>query len=73
MILLIKYKIFHVNDKKHKYSLYRKFVAQVCKGYYVALLTDHASNEMFQELPKQDNYFTESDERLHLDLRKSNG
>ena len=41
-----------------------------CSGCSVEPLTDYANNEVFQEL---DDYFTNSDGRLYLDLGKSKG
>ena len=37
----------------------------------MAPLTDYANNKIFQELPTEEDYFTNSDERLYLDLRKN--
>ena len=39
----------------------------------MAPLTDYANNKIFQELPTEEDYFTNSDKRLYLDFRKNNG
>ena len=62
---------FGINNKNDKYNLYRQFVTWSCNGCYVAPLTDYANNEIYQELPKQNDYFTNSGKRLYLDLRRS--
>ena len=62
-----------VTDKNHKYNLYKQFVTWACKSCYVAPLTDYANNNIFQELPTEEDYFTNSDKRLYLDFRKNNG
>lgn len=36
-------------------------------------LTNYANDRIFQELPKESNCFSISDERLYIDLRDSNG
>ena len=64
---------FDLEDKHDKYLLHRQFVAWVCNGCSIALLTDYSNNEVHRELPKQKEYFSSSDEKLYIDLRRSKG
>ena len=64
---------FDLEDKHDKYLLHRQFVAWVCNGCSIAPLTDYSNNEMHRELPKQKEYFSSSDEKLYIDLRRSKG
>ena len=50
-----------------------QFVAWDCDGCSVAPPADYTNNEILQELPKLKDYFTESDERVYLDLRRGKG
>ena len=52
---------------------YALFVALYCKGSSIAPLTDYANNEIYQELHRLDEYFSNSDEKLFIDLRRSKG
>ena len=47
------------------------FVAYLCDGCTAASLTEYVNNEIFQELPKEQNYFTNTDEKLYIDMRRS--
>ena len=49
------------------------FVAYSCDGCTAAPLTEYVNKEIFQELPKEWNYFTNTDERLYIDMRRSKG
>ena len=64
---------YDINVKSDKYLLYTQFVSRNCDGCSVAPLTCYANNEIYQELPIMDKYFTESDERMYLDLRANKG
>ena len=57
------------SDVHDKYLLYMQFVAWYCKGSSIVPLSDYANNLTFQELPDSDDYFTNSDEKLFIDLR----
>ena len=61
---------FLFSDAHDKYLLYMEFVAWYCKGWSVVPLSDYANNLTFQELPDLNNYFTNSDEKLFIDLRR---
>ena len=48
------------------------FVAYYCEGCSAAPLTQYKINEIKQELTKKIYYFgDDSDERLHIDMRRS--
>ena len=64
---------FDMSDAHDKYLLYMQFVAWYCKGSSFLPLSDHANNLTFQELPDLNNYFTNSDEKLFIDLRPGKG
>ena len=49
------------------------FVAFQCEGCTTALLPEYENNEIFQELPKEQNYFTNTDKKLYIDMRRSKG
>ena len=49
-------------------------VAYYCNGCSMAPLTQYKSNEIEQELTKENNYFSRKfDESLYFDMRKSKG
>ena len=49
------------------------FVTYWCNGCTVASLPEYANNEIYQELPKEQNYFTNTDKKLYIDMRRSKG
>ena len=49
------------------------FVAFSWDGCSTAPSTEYANNEIYQELPKERNYFTNTDEKLYIDMRRSKG
>ena len=65
--------VYDVDNKGDKHWLYLMFVAYLCDGCTAAPLTEYANNEIFQELPKEQNYFTKTDEKLYIDIRRSKG
>ena len=50
-----------------------QFVAWYCKGSSIIPLSDYVNNLTFQELPDLNNYFTNSDEKMFIDLRRGKG
>ena len=48
-----------------------QFVSWNCDGCTIALLTDYANNEVYQELVRKDKYLVSFDEKLYLDLRRN--
>ena len=49
------------------------FIAWICNGSRIAPLSDYVHNPIYQEAPRKNKYFTSSNERLYIDLRKSKG
>ena len=57
------------SDAHNKFLLYSQFVTWYCKGSSFAPLFDYAHNLTFQELPTMSQYFTNTDEKIFIDLR----
>ena len=53
--------------------MYCAFIAWICNGSSIAPLSDSTHNPIYQEAPRKKKYFTSSDERLYIDLRRSKG
>ena len=64
---------FNLEDEEDRFVLYNAFVAWVTNGSSVAPESDFLYNEVRQELPTRKNYFTTSDERVYIDIRRSKG
>ena len=64
---------FNLEDEEDRYVLYNAFVVWVTKGSSIAPESDFLYNEVRQELPTRKNYFTNSDERVYIDIRRSKG
>ena len=48
------------------------FVAYQCgPSSSTVPLTEYANNKIYQELPKEINFFNNTDEKLHVDMRRS--
>ena len=64
---------FNLEDEEDRYVLYNAFVAWVTKDSSMVPERDYLYNEVKQELPTRKKYFTDSDERVYIDIRKSKG
>ena len=64
---------FDTSDVHDKYLLYTHFVVWYCKGSSIAPLSDYAYNPVYQELLTQKQYFTTTDEKIFIDLRRGKG
>ena len=64
---------FNLEDEEDRYILYNAFVAWVTKGSSIVPESDYLYNEVRQELPTRNNYLTDSDERVYIDIRRSKG
>ena len=53
--------------------MYNSFVAFVTKGSSIVPESDFVYNEVRQELPNRKIYFTDSDEKVYIDIRRSKG
>ena len=61
---------FDLSDNHGKYLLYSSFTAWICEGSSIAPLLDYAHNKTCQKVVRKEKYFTDSDERLDVDLRR---
>ena len=60
---------FDLTDDHDKHIMYNAFIAWICNGSTIAPLSDYAHNPIYQEAPRKNKYFTDSDERRYIDLR----
>ena len=67
-------KKYDVNNLTQRHLLWKQFVAWHCNGSSVAPIVDYINNPIFQELPDEDEYYSEkSEERTYLDLKATSG
>ena len=64
---------FDLEDEEDRYTLYNAFVAFVTEGSSIVAESEYMNNEVRQELPNRNTYFTDSDERVYIDIRRSKG
>ena len=64
---------FDLTDEHDKHIMYCAFITWICNGSSIASLSDYAHNPIYQEAPRKNKYFTSSDERRYIDLRRSKG
>ena len=64
---------FDLTDEEDRYILYNALVAWETKGSSIVPEADYLHNKVKQELPKRNTYFTDSDEKVYIDLRRSKG
>ena len=64
---------FDLEDEEDRYTLYDAFVAFVTEGSSIVAESEYMNNEVRQELPNRNTYFTDSDERVYIDIRRSKG
>ena len=64
---------FDLEDEEDRYTLYNAFVAFVTDGSSIVAESEYMNNEVRQELPNRNTYFTDSDERVYIDIRRSKG
>ena len=64
---------FDLADEHDRYILYSAFTAWICKGSSIALLTDFVHNITYQKEVRQEKYFTDSDEKVYIGLRRGKG
>ena len=65
--------VYDIDNEDDKHWLYAMFVTYSCDGCSTAPVTEYANNEIYQELLKERNYFTNTDEKLYIDMRRSKG
>ena len=64
---------FDLEDEEDRFTLYNSFVAFVAKASSIVPESDYVYNEVRQELPNRKIYFTDSDEKVYIDIRRSKG
>ena len=64
---------FDLTNEEDRYVLYNAFVAWVTKGSSIVPEADYLHNKTKQELPNRNTYFTDSDEKVYIDIRRSKG
>ena len=64
---------FDLEDEEDRYTLYNAFVAFVTEGSSIVAESEYMNNEVRQELPNRNTYFTDSDEHVYIDIRRSKG
>ena len=64
---------FDLEDQEDQYMLYNAFTAWVTEESSIETQSDYAYNEICQQLPNRTNYFTNWDERVCINIRRSKG
>ena len=64
---------FDLTNKEDRYVLYNAVVAWVTKVSSIVPEADYLHNKTKQELPNRNTYFTDSDEKVYIDIRRSKG
>ena len=64
---------FDLTDEHDKHIMHSAFIAWIYNGSSISPLSDYAHNPIYQKAPRKSKYFTDSDERLYIDLRRSKG
>ena len=64
---------FDLKDEEDRYMLYNAFVAWVTNSSSIVPESDFMYNEAIQELTNRNRYFTDSDERVYIDIRRRKG
>ena len=64
---------FDLEDPEDQYTLYNAFTAWVTGSSGIVPQSDYVYNETGQQLPKIEKYFSDADERVYIDIRRSKG
>ena len=64
---------FDLTNEEDRYVLYNAFVAWITKDSSIVPEADYLHNKTKQELPNRNTYFTDSDEKVYIDIRRSKG
>ena len=64
---------FDLEDEEDRFVLYNSFRAWATNGSSIISDSEYVHNETAQQLPSRSDYFTNSDERVYIDLRRSKG
>ena len=61
---------FDLEDEEDRFTLYNSFVAFVTNGSSIVPESDYVYNDIKKELPNRKKYFTDSDEKVYIDIRR---
>ena len=64
---------FDLDEDDDQYQLYLQFLAWYSNASSMVPLSDYSKNETYKELSNQKKYFSGSDEKIFIDLRRSKG
>ena len=64
---------FDLTNEEDRYVFYNAFVAWVTKDSSIVPEADYLHNKTKQELPNRNTYFTDSEEKVYIDIRRSKG
>ena len=62
-----------LTDSEDQYTLHNAFTERICDGSSIVPQSDYAYNKTYHGLPKIDKYFSEVDERVYIDIKRSKG
>ena len=62
---------FDLEDEEDRFTLYNSFVAFVTNESSIVPESDYIYNTIRKELPNGNTYFTDSDEKVYIDIRRS--
>ena len=62
---------FDLEDEEDCFTLYNSFVVFVTKGSSIVPESDYVYNKVRQQLPNRKTYFTDSNEKVYIDIRGS--
>ena len=64
---------FDLEDEEGRYTLHNAFTAWVTDRSSIAPQSNYTYNKTYRELPKRDDYFTDADEQVYINIRHSKG
>ena len=64
---------FDLEDEEDRFTLYNSFVAFLTNGSSIVPESDYVYNDIRKEFPNRRNYFTDSNEKVYIDIRRSKG
>ena len=62
---------FDLEDEEDRHTLHHAFTAWVTEGTSIVPQSDYTHNQTYHKLPKRRDYFTDSDEGVYIDIRRS--
>ena len=64
---------FDLEDEEDRFTLYSSFIAFVTNGSSIVPESHYVYNDIRKELPNRRNHFTDSDEKVYINIRRSKG